>query len=939
LAEEEIGVEVRLSSASERIVPPKSLLTSVFTITNSGIGEDTYDLKSIVPEGWHIISSLRPISLLPKQTKTLPLTVSVPITALADVPYEIGLSTASQLNPQISDSARVSVKILPHARIKLIGPAKDAKGRPGQGLSYSFSILNLGNGKDRFEITALSAHKEKVGLSMETVELGVGEQTEVIATIHIPLDVSTGTKHVLTLKVESLLLEQGVFDKNVVYTSILEKKGAKEQGVYKTLPSQLTVYYSGLGTEEPRGMNVDFTTGGQLDDKHWMDFRYRGPYHKDKKNYRGFSEEEIALEFGGENWDIGLGDIAASLSDLTISSLSEEGARVRFDKGPMNFTFFNMEKEDTSFREDFLGGRITGKIDRATEVGLNYFQSNEDKLDPSASRSAEQKEMASISAVRKLENFLIQGEYAGGSFNNGSGEKEDIAWWVNSILKRERIYLNAEYIYAGSDYPGRRKDTDGYRTYASYRFFKPLWVWIHKNQTTNNLEGDPARATDDTDRIELGASFSKENFPFFSLSYEINKSQSTQQVLLSDSKEEAIAFRANESFGTLSLSFDSKYSETKDDIKLVNTKVLEYTGRAYKRWQKISGWAAYSYNLEEDIVGDEEAVLRKELGLIYHPSHKLYSSVSFSQEGTKGEEASDILSFDVTYDPSTDFSLSVEGEMRNNRTDVTKEWEFWLSARKKFDMLLPFIKIRGSVDGDVFIDENNNGTADEGEKGIAGIMFILDENRAPTNKKGRFRLASIVPGEYELDIDISSIPVGLAPKISLPYALKVPRGKLSGITIPLVRVCKVRGRVFEDKNKNVTMDEEEKGLSLVRVLLIKDGEISRDTFSDIDGKYGFAGILPGKYHISIDEDWLPYRHRLTTVATYTVELKPNQEILEMDFGSIEKEKKIIKTYTAPKVETVYVEKKKVYPEWLTFLIFLLLMFTFTFILIHIARRK
>ena len=361
---------------------------------------------------------------------------------------------------------------------------------------------------------------------------------------------------------------------------------------------------------------------------------------------------------------------------------------------------------------------------------------------------------------------------------------------------------------------------------------------------------------------------------------------------------------------TFPVSFDSKYSKTKDDIKLVDTKVLEYTGRAYKRWQKISGWVAYSYNLEEDIAGDEEAVLRKELGLIYHPSHKLYSSVSFSQEGTKGEEASDILSFDITYDPTTDFSLSVEGEMRNNRTDVTNEWEFWLSARKSFDILLPFIKIRGSVDGNVFIDENNNGTADKGEKGIAGIMFILDESRAPTNKKGRFRFPSIVPGEYELDIDISSIPVGLTPKISLPYALKVPRGRLSGITIPLVRVSKVRGRIFEDKNKNVTMDEEEKGLSLVRVLLIKDGEIYRDTFSDIDGKYGFSGILPGKYHVSIDEVWLPYRHRLTTVAAYAVELKPGQEILDIDFGSIEKEKKIIKTYTAPKVEVIHPEKSE-----------------------------
>ncbi|MBU1147571.1 MAG: hypothetical protein KKD11_04395 [Candidatus Omnitrophica bacterium] len=893
-----------------------------------------------VPEGWHNISALSPVSLLPNETKSLPLTISIPVDALADASYQVGLSAVSRMDPQVSGSARADVRILPNARVKLLGPSEGIKGAPGQVITYSFTVLNLGNGRDRFEITALSAHKEKVDLSAEEIELGVGEKGEVKATIHLPLEASSGTNHVLMFKARSLFLEDSVFAEQIVYTSIEGKKSAERESLYKTLPAELTVYLSGVGTDEPSGMNMDFSTGGQLDDKHWMDFRYRGPYHKDKENASGLSEEVISLDFGGEDWDIGLGDTIASLSELTISSISEEGVRFNLDKAPLEFTFFNMKKEDASFKEDFLGGKIMGKIAESTEIGLNYFQSNEDKLDPTASRSAEDKEMTSISAVHRAGDLLLEGECASGRFDDGSGEKKDKALWVNSALKKDRMSLRAEYIYAGSDYPGRRKDTDGYRVYAGYSLFRPLWLWIYKDEAADNLNNDPSRVTNDVDRVTVGASFSQEKLPSVSLSCDINKSQSKQQqALLSDSKEEAVTFRTHKAFGTLTLSFDSKYSTTTDDIKSVDNRTVEYTGRAYKRWEKISGWIGYSHNVDRDITGDEETLLKKDVSVIYHPSRKLYSSLSFSQEAERGQKGSELLSLDINYDPAPDLSFSMSGEMRNNLADAVREWETWFSVRKSFDIFLPFVKIGGSVEGGIFIDENNNGAADKDEEGIGNIALVIDKNKRSTDKKGRFRFPSIVPGEHELEIDISSIPVGLAPSIKLPYKLDVPKGRLSGISIPLVRVCKVRGRVFEDKNKNVTMDEEEKGLSLVRALLIKDGEINRDTFSDIDGKYGFAGILPGKYHISIDEEWLPYRHRLTTVATYAVELKPGQEIFEMNFGAIEKEKKIIKTYTAPKVEVVYAEKETPQKKQRSYLIFIILMAIFTFLLILYARRK
>ena len=237
-AEEGLGVKVTLSSASQRSVPPKSLLTSVFTIQNSGTIEDIYILEPHVPDGWSVISSLAPITLSANETKVVPLTVSIPSNALARFPYQLGLSVSSRTNHEISDTVAVKVNILPRARVKLIGPPTGKEASQGQAISYTFTVMNLGNGKDIFEISALSAHREKVGLSKNNIELEPGAREEITITTHIPLDVSPGTMHVITVRATSIVLEKGVFDEAIVYTPIQKAGKAKEMGLYKTLPSQ-----------------------------------------------------------------------------------------------------------------------------------------------------------------------------------------------------------------------------------------------------------------------------------------------------------------------------------------------------------------------------------------------------------------------------------------------------------------------------------------------------------------------------------------------------------------------------------------------------------------------------------------------------------------------------------------------------------------------------
>jgi len=908
-AEESIGVSVELSSAPERVVNPKSLFTSVFNIKNTSSSQDTYDLKVSAPPGWGIVSSLSPVTLLQKESKTVTLTIFVPQTALTGPAYEISLMASSQQNPVIISKASMNVNVLPHARIRVTGPQQgtspELKGIPGQGISYKFNVLNLGNGADKIQISAISAHGEKVDLSKDMLELGVGSHEEVTATIHIPLDVSPGTKHVLFFKAISSLLEKGVFDETKVYTSILEKKPRKEEGMYKSLPSRATFYISGLGTGKEVSQQVAFNTHGNVTDKNWVDFNYEGPYYKNKENYRGLTNEKISFESGSDYWDMGVGDINASLSELTVSSLSERGAKFHAEKKPLGISAFSFKRKVISFTEDLQGAKVTGDITKDTELGLNFFQSEEDKTDASASRPAEKKEIASLSISQYIKNFSLQGEYARSKLDKGSGNTNDSAWWINPKLRSQRIYADAEYLYAGADYPGRRSDNEMYRGYLSCRILKPVWAWIHRQKFRNNLDKDLTENLDHKDITEIGASFSAKKFPYLSLAYEMDDSKSEKDTVLSDLTEKSVVFRSETELSRRqSLSLNSKWSDKKDPVANINTKASEYTTRLYTRFEKFNTWFGYTYIMENDVILEENtSSKRKEAGLTYQPSAKFYASLSFSQEGSTGQTNSNITTLEFSYYPQDYESFHFEAEQRNDST-FNKEWQVWLAYSRDFDLPLFFIKVKGALKGNVFIDENNNGILDKGEALASNISFILEDSKAAVNKNGVFVFPSIEPGEYDLDIDISSLPVDLVARTPMPYKIKIKRGRAEHVNIPLVKVCRVIGIVFQDLNKDGKLDTDEIGLPLIRVTLEREDFKSRDTFTAQDGKFSFATVPPGTYILRLDKEWLPQRFIMTTPEEYGLELKPSQDALNIIFGAIEKEKPIIKTFTTKPLEPV-----------------------------------
>ena len=110
-----------------------------------------------------------------------------------------------------------------------------------------------------------------------------------------------------------------------------------------------------------------------------------------------------------------------------------------------------------------------------------------------------------------------------------------------------------------------------------------------------------------------------------------------------------------------------------------------------------------------------------------------------------------------------------------------------IENRKTVDVDFGF-SVRTEVYGVVFVDENDNGKFDSGEKTIPTVRIMMDEkNEARSDFEGIFTFYDTVPGTHNLSVDVNSIPLDYIPKIKLKHVIEVTEGSSYDFDIPLRR--------------------------------------------------------------------------------------------------------------------------------------------------------
>ena len=221
-----------------------------------------------------------------------------------------------------------------------------------------------------------------------------------------------------------------------------------------------------------------------------------------------------------------------------------------------------------------------------------------------------------------------------------------------------------------------------------------------------------------------------------------------------------------------------------------------------------------------------------------------------------------------------------------------------------------------TLSGQVWLDENNNGYFDEGERTPEGIRLnVTDESTGSvfdtpvTDGEGRFSAAGMIPGTFSVSMETDAKTV--APKDGdsmfrdagdelVLSGLALEEGETKeGLLLGFVRYTSVTGHAWIDRG-----DETESLGDVEIVMKNADGDTIRETTTDSNGNYRIDKLMPGTFTLEvkapegcviIEPDDPRLNDTLRSVVTHPnnrlgttdeTELKMDQDLTQMDVGCV-----------------------------------------------------
>jgi hypothetical protein len=173
---------------------PGVVIAYTHTLTNTGDGPDTFVLTHHSSEGWTVTYE-SPIALEYEMTRTVLVSVTVPVGALSGVVDTTTITATSQHTATVSATVVDTTTVDQVAGVEL-APDRAATVAPGTTITYTHTIANAGNGTDTFTIEAVSSEGWVTGLSPSSVSLAPNETHTVVVTITVPAGTPSGTTDV-----------------------------------------------------------------------------------------------------------------------------------------------------------------------------------------------------------------------------------------------------------------------------------------------------------------------------------------------------------------------------------------------------------------------------------------------------------------------------------------------------------------------------------------------------------------------------------------------------------------------------------------------------------------------------------------------------------------------------------------------------------------------
>lgn len=865
---------VELTTLSPLPARPGEFVTVVFEIANLSPLADTFQLELSLPKGFSWIDPLSSITLPPQAKELVFVTAIVPQDAAAG-DYSLTLTTAPNAHPAAVVPTTAVIRVLETASLSL----KPLEGQTAAGgrIALRFALTNRGNAAVTVTLQATSHSGFAVEASPQQVTLNAGGQGVVTVSVQVPAQ--SGTRQMqdsVTLTATSTAFPNASAQASATLALLPPPAERVDTTLVWEMPSQEALSFSVSSEgEDVRDFSAlsSFRSGGSFAENQRLgsrldldeDLTVRAALLELDTPLVGITVGDVSAAFGPFIGVAGRGGLLAlrtaalpAQSQLTLVGIPMQGAPswggdVAIATADLGIGV-SLVSELAQGQERTIGAlRLQAQFQRSTNASAQVALSHLAGLWDRAFR------LAGGFTVMPLKLGLTFVEL-GPEFSGADLAQQKLE--LTQALALENLSVQSSLGF------GR-----------SYSNADPLAPTMTSNQARLVFRAFPGTA-----------------FPsiFASISYQSQRDVPGPPGANTQKFSGLLSLR--QPLDVASIALSARLDREIDPLANMDEGSIEISS--------LLGWSAggFSRSIELGV----QWTLDPATGLITGQVFKVTTAVSLKTPGgalsarmaAVGPKA-EVLTSWVGKVEATQFALSagmtlVEGKATDVRASA--------SIGQQFDLPIPFVIVKGQIEGFIFADANQNGRPDPGE-GLADVVLASGGARAVSNAQGFFRFPPFAPGSYAVNAE--RLPAALVPAGESAQTVEVGAGQRVRIHLPLRRISVLDGLVFHDRNKNANPDEAEEGVANVQVTLLSlEGKVMAQVRSTANGRFSFVDVAPGSYRVVLDRSTLPPRFALTTPAELSVTLAP-QETPSVHFGMEENPPEIRITFAEPAAEFIF----------------------------------
>ncbi|WP_419869622.1 COG1470 family protein [Chryseobacterium sp. CT-SW4] len=891
-------------SASKKDSLLPGISTSIsFTLENAGEENRTYDI-TVNSSSPHITPILAKgeitLSGYEKTVYIVPLRIA---TEAAQGVYSISLEGKDQRNGN-HFTKTTEITVSGNRNLSLVSLESPEFIRAGDTIHASFLLKNSGN------VTESLFLESKNAVVDENTSLILPPGETKIVTIHKATNPELGQNEYQNLNL-SVYSQDNPSENQTAYVSIkIISVKPVENDIYHRLPIAASLAFIGM---ENMGRYHDGFQGeiygkGSLDEEN----KNKIEFHAVSKNpveFNSFTQyEEYFINYNRNNFFIHLGDKNYSASYLTEFARYGRGAELRYDFKKFSLGgFYNHPRFFRDIKDEF-NIYSTFKIRKESEITAGYLyktprtgESNYGniKLDSDASLPY------AAGKFQLSKNVNVSGELA----YSKTQKLEGTAYMLQAQATFEKINGNIMYMRASPEFAGYFTNTSTFNGNFQYRILKKLNVFANYIQDARNFQRDTLfLAAPYRKFFQYGLQYNYHPKGFIMLYNGYQKYQDRLEPKEFDYYEKYFKVIINQQIGIFQVNLESQFGKTDNYLTGFNGNSSFYTANiAFEKFRtSFNLYASYAITSRYQLQNQKQVYYGARI--LNRFSDKTTFSLFYQNNYMPEEYYKDRNLFELLFHqelfPGNELDLS--GRYSLQRGELGHK-DFIFSLRYTLRLNAPVQKIADytSLSGNI---------SNLGVQKTEGIKLMLGNYLSVTDKNGNYIFKNIIPGEYILEMDRSSIGMNDITDTSLPASLNLIE-KENVFNFGLTTAATIQGMIQLSENESNSSYSfahyrPAPGKKKKESIIIEASN-NEQTFRKIvflGESFDFTYLRPGEWKVKIFRNGLDKRYKIP-IDTFQYTLTPS-ETKNMSIHIIKQQNEVKYQQETIKVGYNEVKKKK-----------------------------